>query len=134
MSTIIHPHRIRSKQMNPSKISSNGTAKATHGDHHDWKARETPDEAARQLEGMPPPEDVAELIERLKQEPALLRDPDVQEQLRTLGKGRLDRYLLTQQMERAGLSSPGTLWHILDTSEHTVTPRLTLCPSQATRG
>ena len=69
-------------------------------------------------------EHVTHLIERIKDDPAILRHPDVQEHLRTLGKSRLDRYLLTQQLERAGLSSPRELWHILDTSEHTVTPRL----------
>jgi hypothetical protein len=73
---------------------------------------------------------VTRLIECLKQDPTVLRDPDIQDQLRALGTGRLDRYLLTQQLERAGLSAPGALWHILDTSEHTVTPRLTFAQAK----
>jgi hypothetical protein len=116
--------------MNPTQISSNGTAKAADGDHYTWEAQESSDDATRESDVRTPPDDVSRLIERLKQNPTVLRDPDIQDQLRSLGTGRLDRYLLTQQMERAGLSAPGTLWHILDTSEHTVTPRLTFAQAK----
>jgi len=112
--------------MKRTKTSNNGTQNVPAADPLLWDM--TCDDAAGELDGITTPEGtdpVLQLIQHLKNDPSLLRNPDIQEQLRLRGKSRLDRYLLTQQMERAGLSAPRELWHILDTSEHTITPRLT---------
>jgi hypothetical protein len=111
--------------MKRAKISSNGTNKSANEYPILWDAEGTADDASIDLEVITTPDEVSQLIARLKDDPSILRQADIQEQLRSLGKSRLDRYLLTQQMERAGLNYPRELWHILDTSEETITPRLT---------
>ncbi len=74
---------------------------------------------------------VSPLIARLKSSPESLRDPAVQEQLRRLGNSRLDRYLLTLQMEQAGVHAPRELWHIIDQDEPQVGPRLSFAEAKA---
>ncbi len=74
---------------------------------------------------------VSRLIQQLKESPESLRDPAVQEQLRRLGNSRLDRYLLTLQMEQAGVHAPRELWHILDQAEPQVGPRLSFAEAKA---
>jgi hypothetical protein len=75
-------------------------------------------------------EHVAQLVEHIKQQPALLRHPEVQAQLRQLGKSRLDRYLLTQQLEQAGFNHLRSLWQILDTAAPRISPRLSFAEAK----